>query len=227
VLVSGARAYDPSTPFGFSERLAATQNLRQDTSVTSFNSVTGQIIFGRTALGVYNFVFPGFEKSSAPRVLLVTGVNQTPARCRVQNYDIPNSVLQASCSDQTGAAFDARVTVAWFTRGRVGHRFGFATPLNGTSASPPNDPLFTLNSTGGSVVARRLATGRYTVTFGGLARPLGGTEIVLVAGFKDFDHSCSLGSWGNTGASDLIVTLQCFDAAGTAIDGRFSVLVVE
>jgi hypothetical protein len=227
ILVSGARAFDLSTPFGFAERLAATQNLVQDTSATSFNSVTARITFGRAGTGVYNFVFPGFAASSGPRAFLATGVNQSDVRCRVQNYDLANNVLQAGCNGDDGAPTDARVSVMWFTRGRVGHRFGYASTNNLGAVSPPVDATFTLSSSGGSVTSRRLGVGRWTVTFAGLGRPAGATEIALVSAFKDFDHSCSLVSWANSGTADLTVTLQCFDASGAPFDGRFIVLVVE
>ena len=94
-------------------------------------------------------------------------------------------------------------------------------------ATRANDALFTLNSSGGANTVRRTATGQYTATFAGLARPTGATEIVIVSAFKDVDHRCSITSWGTSGANDLAVTFVCFNAAGALFDGRFQVLVVE
>jgi hypothetical protein len=137
-----------------------------------------------------------------------------------------NDVLQAGCAKGDGTANDGRVSVLWFTRGRLGHRYGYASMNGVVLPNPPADAAFTANSTGGTVTSHRLGVGNWTVTFAGLARPAGATEIVIVSAFKDFDHTCTLLSWASAGA-DLTVTLQCFDAGGTPFDGRFSVLIVE
>jgi hypothetical protein len=227
VLLSGARAYDPSSPFAFAERLPGTQNIVLDTSQTAFNSVTGHVIMGGGGGGTFNFLFGGLERPNAPVALLATGIGPGPERCRVTNYDLAAAVLQAGCNATDGAVVAARMSVMWFTRGRAGHRFAFVSTLNPSGATPPNDPLFTANSSGGAITVRRTATGQYTATFAGLARPAGATEIVIVSAFKDFDHACAVRSWGLSGASDLAVTFICFDAAGSPFDGRFQVLVVE
>jgi len=227
ILVSGARAYDPSTPFAFAERLPGTQNLQQDTSATSFNSVTGRIQFGRAGVGVYNFVFDGLGGFAGPQSFQATAVGQPTIRCRISNWDFSISVLQAGCNEGDGSAAEGRVSVMWFTRGRVGHRYGFASTNNPGSVTPPIDTAFTFTSSGGPVTSRRVAAGQWTVMFAGLGRPAGATEIVVVSAFRNPDHSCSLVSWSNTGVADLTVTLQCFDATGALLDGRFSVLVIE
>jgi hypothetical protein len=229
VLFAGARAFDPSSPFAFAERLPGTQNIVLDTSQTAFNSATGHISMGGGGGGgsFWNFVFPGLEHPSAPVALLATGVGQGPEHCRVSNYDLNVAVLQAGCSGPDGAPIAARVSVMWFTRGRVGHRFAFVSAANPAGAASPNDASFTFNSTGGAIVVRRTGTGQYTATFAGLARPAGATEIVIVSAFKDFDHRCGITSWGKTGANDLAVTFTCFDATGKPFDGRSMVLVVE
>jgi len=226
ILVSGARVYDLSSPFAFSERLPQTQNLALDTAQTSFNSVSGHINFGRAGVGVYNFVFAGLERPTTHLTLQATAIGQLAEHCRVQNYDLVIAVLQGGCNGADGVATDARLSVMWFTRGRAGHRYGFASTNNVGSVTPPVDTTFTLNSSGGAVTSRRLSAGQWTVTFAGLGRPTGSKETVIVSAFKDFDHTCTLVSWTSAGA-DLTVTLQCFNAAGTPFDGRFSVLVVE
>jgi hypothetical protein len=226
ILVSGGRAYDLTTPFAFAQRLlSAPPNLIQDTSQTSFNSVTGHIGLGQAGTGVYNFVFAGLEHPAMPVSLQATGVVGVE-RCRVQNYDLNNAVLQAGCNAVGGAPTNAGASVMWFTRGRVGHRYGFASTNNVGAAAPPVDAQFTSSSSGAAVTSRRLSTGTWTVTFAGLARPTGAKEIVVVSALKDPDHTCTLVSWASAGA-DLTVTVQCFDASGAPFDGRFSVLVVE
>ena len=226
VLLSGARVYDLSTPFAFAERLPQTQNLALDTSATAFNSVSGHIAFGRTGVGSYNFGFPGFESFSGPATFLATSINQTADHCRIFNY-VLNGGIVAACFASDGTQTDGRVTIMEFTRGRVGHRFGYASTQNLVSATPSIDPTLTFNSAGGTVSSRRLGVGQWTVTFAGLGRASGATEIVIVSALKETDHICSVVSWGNTGTADLTVTLQCFDAAGTRVDARFDVLVIE
>jgi len=226
ILVTGARAFDLSTPFAFGTRLPSTEFIQLDTSVTSFNSVTGHISFGRSAIGVYNFDFPGV--GGAPRrAFLATSINPSPVRCRPQNYDLSLSRLQAGCYRGDGVANDNQVSVMWFTRGRVGRRYGYASAVNVAAASPANDTLFTASSSNGPITTRRIATGQWTVSFAGLGRPAGATDIVVLSAFVGADHSCSIISWGNSGTNDLAVTLQCFDPAGAPLDGRFSIIVVE
>jgi len=226
VLFTGGRAFDPSSPFAFAERLPGTSNIVLDTSETAFNSVTGHILMGGGASG-WNFAFPGVGQTNAPAAVLATGVGSGPEHCKIANYDIGGGGLVASCNQPDGTAIAGRPTVMWFTRGRVGHRFGYASTNNVAAVTPPVDPTLTFNSSGGAVTSRRLSAGQWTVTFAGLGRPSGATEIVIVSALKELDHICGLVSWANFGTNDLTVTLQCSDAAGTPLDARFEVLVVE
>ncbi|HET7372245.1 MAG TPA: hypothetical protein VFJ20_02640, partial [Gemmatimonadaceae bacterium] len=194
VLFAGARAFDQASPFAFAVRLPSTTNIVLDTSETAFNSATGHVTMGGN-FTAWNFVFPGLEHPTAPVALLATGIGVGPEYCRVNNYDLTAAVLQASCAQPDGTPIAGRPSVMWFTRGRVGHRFAFVSTNNPSGVTPPNDPAFTLNSTGGAITVRRPSTGQYTATFAGLARPTGATEIVIVSAFKDFDHRCSITSW--------------------------------
>jgi len=226
VLFSGARAFDLTTPFAFALRLPTAQFLSLDTSATAFNSVSGHIGFARTGVGNYNFGFPGFETFTGPAAFLATAVNTTADHCRVENYTLGGGFV-ASCFAPDGTPSDGGVNIMQFTRGRVGHRYAYASTQNVTAVTPPVDPTLTRNSSGGSATSRRLGVGQWTVTFAGLGRPAGGTEIVIVSALKETDHSCSLVTWGNTGTADLTVTLQCVNPSGALVDARFSVLVVE
>jgi hypothetical protein len=226
VLVSGARAYDPSTPFAFSERLPATNNLPLDTSATSFNSVTGHILLGGAGVGAYDFEFPGVV-GTGPIAVQSSAVGQGAARCHIAAYDLSHGALLVSCVGADGVQVAARPSVMWFTRGRVGHRYGFVTTGNLAATAQPTNPLFTFNSAGGAVTSRRVGASQWAITFAGLGRPVGGSEIVVLSAFTNPDHSCTIVSWGNTGVKDLTVTLQCFDVSGSPFDGAFNVLVVE
>jgi hypothetical protein len=226
VLLSGARVYDLTTPFGFAERPPQAQNLPLDTSATAFNSVSGHIILGKAGPGVYNFAFPGWESFTSPMTFLATGINASSDHCRVSNYVLGGGP-QTACHQADGTVSEGRVTVMAFTRGRVGHRYAYASTNNNAAVAPTIDATLTFNSSGGSVTSRRLAMGRWTVTFAGLGRPAGATEIAIVSALKETDHLCSLVSWGNTGTADLTVSLQCFDPTGAFVDARFAVVVIE
>jgi len=226
VLFSGARAFDLTTPFAFALRLPTGQFLSLDTSATAFNSVSGHIGFAWSGVGYYNFQFPGFENFAGPATFLATAVNTTADHCRVDNYTLVGAFV-ASCFAPNGTPSDGGVNIMQFTRGRVGHRFAYASTNNLVSATPPIDPTLTRNSSGGSVTSRRLGVGQWTITFAGLGRPAGGTEIVIVSALKEVDHSCSLVTWANTGTADLTVTLQCVNPSGALADNRFTVLVIE
>jgi len=69
------------------------------------------------------------------------------------------------------------------------------------------------------------------VAFAGLARPAGATEIVLVSAFGGNSAAeraiCTVGSWGNSGANDLAVTVNCVDRDGAAVNSRFDILVLQ
>jgi len=225
VLLLGARAFDLTTPLAFAQRLPQTQNLALDTSQTAFNSVTAHINFARSGIGSYNFDFPGIIQPGLPVTFQTTAVSLLAEHCLTFNYDITNGGILATCATAAGPA-DARPSLLWFTRGRAGHRYGFASTNNISAVTPPVDPTLTFNSSGGAVTSRRLSLGQWTVTFAGLGRPGGGKETVLVSALKDFDHICTLSSWATAGP-DLTVTVQCFNPSGAPVDGRFNVLVVE
>jgi hypothetical protein len=109
-------------------------------------------------------------------------------------------------------------------------RFGFAWAEGSTSTVDYTpSPDFNINSSGGSVKARKTALGKYHVVFAGLGRPAGATETVLVQPLFEgsSDRICDIISWGNTGANDLFVDVGCYDPASAPVDARFGVLVIQ
>lgn len=226
ILLSGARAYDLTTPFAFAERLPQTQNVVLDTSATAFNSVSGHVQFGRTGVGSYNFAFLGFSEFTGPASFHTTSINQSADHCRTANYTL-NGGYVAFCHQPDGTQADGRVTVMMLTRGRAGHRYAYASTVNLSAAAPTIDPALTFNSSGGAITSQRLGVGQWRVTFAGLGRPAGASDIAIASALKETDHLCSVVSWGNAGVADLTVTVQCFTPAGTPTDARFSLLVIE
>ena len=142
--------------------------------------------------------------------------------------DPPNAGLQVKCATPDGAAADARFSVLWIGRGRPGLRVGYAWANQPTAAVDyAPDPAYAFNSAGGPIFSRQLATGQYRVVFGGLARPAGAKETVLVVPFGGPDRSCSIVGWATTAVNDLSVTLSCFDPAGAPANTTFAVLVIQ
>jgi hypothetical protein len=203
ILVVGARAFGPSTPVGFALSFADTGAVLLDTSATARNSTSGDVVVGRTGVGNFAVAFLGLGQASAggPVAIQIVPVGRGPRRCDVAAVDPAASGIWVQCVVQNQTS-----TVDY---------------------SP--DPRFSLNSSGGSITARKTAAGKHQVVFGGLARPAGATETVQISPYLggETDHFCTIISWGNTGANDLTVTLACFDPTGTLADGRFDLLVVQ
>ena len=233
VLVLGAQAFGPSTPVGFALSFADTGTVLLDTSVTARNSAGGHVGVGRVAAGNYAVGFPGLGQASAggPVAIQVVPVGQGQRRCGVLAVDPSPSVsgIGVYCVRPAGAMDDSPFSVLWLTRGRPTLRYGYASAQNlSSTVDYAPDPAFASNSSGGPIAARKTGTGQYQVVFGGLARPPGATETVQISPFLGAgEHFCSISSWGNTGASDLTVTLACFDRTGAPADAIFNLLVVQ
>jgi hypothetical protein len=169
--------------------------------------------------------------AAEPAALTVTaaGANSSPRRCRLTAYDRSIANLAVNCTGLTGVARDESWSLLWLQHGRPSMRFGFAWTTNEASTvdyTPFAD--FLINSSGGSIKARKTALGQYHVVFSGLGRPAGATETVLVSPlFTPTDRICDIVSWGNTGASDLFVDVDCYDVAAAPVDSRFGVMVIQ
>jgi hypothetical protein len=236
ILVLGARVFGASTPLGFALPLGDTGTYFLDTAATARNSTGGHVGVARTSQGVFSIGFTGLGLASGgasgPVGFLVTPVGQGVRRCRVHAYDLTAGGLQVVCTGAGEGLQDAAFSVLWVTKGRSGLRYGFAWAHNATATSPYVIlPEVSRNSSGGSVTSRQTAVGQYRVVFAGLARPAGATEIVMVSAFGGNLATeraiCTIGSWGNSGANDLAVTVSCVDRAGTALNSRFDILVLE
>jgi hypothetical protein len=233
ILLIGARAFGASTPIGFALTFADTGAVNLDSTLTARNSTGGHVQYGRVSEGNFAMGFPGLGKASAgaPVAIEVTAVGGSPRKCRVIAVDVPNDGIGINCARPVGGGFgDAPFGVLWFTRGRAGMRYGFAWANNSSATSNYTpDASFSLNSSGGAIMSRRTATGQYLVVFAGLGRPAGHMENVqLSPAWEDGNQLvCNITSWGNTGVTDLSVTVACYDLTGAPANARFNVLVVE
>jgi len=55
----------------------------------------------------------------------------------------------------------------------------------------------------------------------------GAAEAVLITVYGNSLHRCSTASWGNSGTSDLQVTVYCFGLNSGAVDSKFDILMIQ
>jgi hypothetical protein len=107
----------------------------------------------------------------------------------------------------------------------LSNRFAYA--LADQPTSPSYAPSFSYNATGGGVRITRFGPGGgYAVTFGGLNRAPGETEVFIVTTFGTTNAHCVAG-FSTVSGSSATVNVFCIDPIqGTGVDSRFSVLAV-
>lgn len=136
----------------------------------------------------------------------------------------PSPVTITATVDGKSAAAAISVIAA-----RPANRFAFAwaNDPTGTAAYTPS-ALYAFNATGAAITITRTNAGRYQVVFGRLAKSTpNDIETVMVSAYGASTATrCIVLGWGNSGEADLRVNVACTDAAGVALDSRFSILVV-
>jgi hypothetical protein len=83
--------------------------------------------------------------------------------------------------------------------------------------------LSTFNSASLSNSFSVVSTGHYTVTFPGLGNGLHSNAQVNAYNTDGKPHICETGSWGSSNGTDVFVNVYCYDFAGNAAAGDFSV----
>jgi len=232
IMVLGAWAFGKTAPLGFAlYQLDTAMFVRLDSTATARNSSGGHVDVSHASEGNFPVGLGGLESAwaAAPAALTVTPAGATVRRCRLIAYDRSTAGLAVGCTGLGGGPRDAAWSLLWVQHGRPTMRFGFAWTTSETSTvdyTPFAD--FLINSSGGSIKARKTALGLYHVVFSGLGRPAGATETVLVSPlFTPADRICDILSWGNTGVNDLFVDVACYDPTGAPIDSRFGVMVIQ
>ncbi len=235
VLLSGARVYIPTSRFGFVlvPDFTGAINLVDTSGTTRNNSSKSVVNLGHNSTGDYSLIFPGLERVAGPQqgpeTYQVTAVGTGPERCYLANLDVATAGLNVKCVGANGLPADSPFSVMLFQRGRPApaYRFGYALAdqIASTVDYIPNGG-FWRNNSGGNILARKLATGQYRVLFQGQAKTTGATETVLLTPFSQ-GRICTLTSWANSGATDLAVTLSCFDGSGAPADAPFFILLIQ
>lgn len=186
----------------------------------SSSSTIGSVL---VTLGVPTMAASGILVSSTP----------DPGTCAPATWSLAPATIDLRCREIPGnTPFALAASVAMFERGRTGQRWAFAWSENAAPAiGAPYSPVAAhqRQSNGQSVAVTRTATGTYAVRFPGLARPAGGSDIVMVTAVGAATTGwCSVGTWGNNGA-DLTATVRCRDAmtGGLLADQQFAIVLLQ
>jgi hypothetical protein len=230
ILVVGSHALGASSPLGFLRSNGDTGVVTLDTAATTRNSAGGHVSVAHASEGLYAIQFDGLGIASGggngPVGTLATAGGQSPRHCHIVAYDLAAGGTTVGCERAGSGAGDAPFSLLWLTHGRPGKRYAFAWANNGFTNATYQPPGTNSASSGGTITAHRTATGVYDVVFAGLARPAGGTEIVLVSIFASQSAFCSVGSW-SSGLADLTATVRCYNTAGAPTNALFNILVLE
>jgi hypothetical protein len=177
---------------------------------------------GRTGTGRFLVRFAGLGVGPKGNVH-VTAVSKKGYYCETVTWDQsgPDEVVDVACFAPGGTAVDAAFSVVWTLN---------YTLLPGLAASFASvQYVFTgvqqfYNSTGGGVTATPISTGVTDVRFEKVGDPSGlntGNVQVTAQDFGAQPHWCKAGAVTQV-ASDVIVTVYCFDAHGRFLDTRFT-----
>jgi hypothetical protein len=233
ILAIGARAFGATTPLGFMLSTGTeTVPVNLDSAVTSYNAAGGHVELGPGSTGNYAAAWVGLGALSGgaagPVGFMVTAADNTARRCQLSGYDLANSGIAVTCRGAGGGLQNAGISALWLTRGRPGLRYGYALALNTgntTGYSPTHD--ISASSSGGAITAKKTTTGTYQIVFAGLAHAAGAAEGVVVSSFGGGGTYCTLASWGNSGANDLVATVNCWDTSDALADSLWMILIVQ
>jgi len=167
--------------------------------------------------------------------VLLTAVGPGAGRCGIATDVDPLGGVSVPvvCVDPAGGGYggyartDATFVVTALDKGRPGMRWCFA--YTGDTESDPGATVVTksLTSTGSPVRQARLGTGRYELTFPGLARPAGATEGVQVTAASENGDYCKVLGWQSVG-QDLAVQVQCYESDTIVADDQdFTIVVIQ
>jgi hypothetical protein len=181
----------------------------------SFTPGSG-IVATRSQPGTYALEFTGVSIANGNVQISAVGSNH---HCSISSWG--NSLVNTICYNELGQRADTKYLAMVLTTGanRAVGVLGYARSINSTDAQ--NDltgGIMTFNATGGTIVTQRTGTGAYTMTFGGANFDAAHPQVT-----EWFTNGhCGVTQWGGNW-----VKVACFDAAGAAKDGLYSLVVVE
>jgi len=202
------------------------------TSRYAFSTGATATSYTNTSVGTYTVNYATGAFTSGSQVLVSAYGDPLNRACWITSWNDGTSSSGFQCaatSDNTLA--DARFTTLMFDRGRAGKRFGYAwNSVSGSTLDAVYTPntLYQRQSNGQNVTMKRTAVGSYSVTFPGLARGSGQTDIVLVSAYLtgSFAH-CTIPLW-TTAAADMTAEVRCIDRrTGAAANAFFTIFLLE
>ena len=193
----------------------------------SHSSTGGALTATRSAAGSYQMRLNVPKVATdPPENYFVTAYGSTAAHCKTVSWSFGTSV-DVVCYNNAGALTDSRYNTLMLSSGRTGARYAFGWSFNAAPVTP-NDIVGTYGrtSSGSSILVSKTSTGNYNVTFTGLATPANKTETIAVTSYGSEIAFCRVSGWSNSG-NDLVAGVTCTDPAGTALDARFTILLIE
>ncbi|MCH7975235.1 MAG: T9SS type A sorting domain-containing protein [Bacteroidetes bacterium] len=189
----------------------------------SYNSSGGAVEIDRSSVGTYAVTFFGLGPVAGGGNVQVTArIDGGPARCNIASWEStgPDLLISIRCYDPAGALVDTPYDVLFTSTagGISGFAYAWANDAGSASYTPNAD--FSYNGGGGAITATRSGVGVYTMTFVGIAGASGGHY--QVSAYGNGSAFCSHDGWDAE-----TVFIECFNAAGSPANVRYTVLYVE
>lgn len=183
-----------------------------------------------SAQGSFRLVDLGIASGTAAGFAVTPTLAGSAGVCALFGLAQNSNFVSVRCFAPTGLIQDRLFTLLMLRGGRASKpdaRYGFARVDNPSASQSQLGAPHAGSSSGGTIVVDRLNPGRWRVRFPGLAAPGGGlAEAPFVTPMGQPYAACHVESWGTAGP-DLEILVRCHNAAGTAVDHQFSVIVVE
>ena len=177
---------------------------------TSVPSAHGTVSVSRIAAGEYKVAAPGFRGGDW-RNVLTTAESPGRVRCHPRSWSGATAIVR--CVSAAGVPADSAFTLA----ATAGLDSGYAWAHQESRASYLATPRFAnVPGTDDKPLIRRLATGRYSVTFTGAPSNIGGNVQVTAAG--DTSNYCTVEDW-----TAVTAYVSCRAPSGTLADTEFLV----
>jgi uncharacterized protein YjdB len=195
----------------------------------TFSSALQPISVRRISAGFYTVHFQGEARTLAPETVMLTTIGASGTRCAFDGTGLlVGDSVQVRCVEAAsgnGGPTDSKFAVVLLEQGRPGQRAAFATTAQ-TGVAILGSQSF--SSAGTSPTITQTGTGRYDVTFPGLAATgTAGKESVQLSLRTTVGSTCSLVSWRYAG-TNLVVTAQCYHEDGLGPeDHDFKILILQ
>jgi hypothetical protein len=184
--------------------------------------------------GTYNVSLPGQDMFGG--TVEVTAYGGDNAHCKVVRWNW-SGVTVACFNGSTGAETESRFTMLFSRKspnGTPSSSYAWANQPSNPSYIP--DPTYRLGlinvdtNSDPSVVStpssiQRFGTGRYRVTFPGMASIIATPANVKVTAYGSGSETCKAHSWGRLGSTpDAYADLFCFSASGALVDTYYTII---